>query len=217
MDPDEVGSTYVDGTSGGTNFFLDAYECSSVTAQAAGATDSAVFYSYANDVFSGTTGTSSLSGGATNLAGGTVSILVQALGYANASVFESGSGTDQADLTSSGGGSFLSTPNASLLQLGTSSITVNTYYAPTSGGNVAVAGTIVVTGAGTDSADVDDSSGANALSATGATATLTAGGRCLTLNKFASVTANQTSGTGDTVQQGAIDFALSTVGSWTSV
>jgi hypothetical protein len=76
----------------------------------------------------------------------------------------------------------------------------------------------VVTGNhdGTDSATIYDASGNNALTASGSTATLTTALGSLSINKFGSVTANQESGTHDTVHEGAIDFALKTVGNWIS-
>ena len=75
---------------------------------------------------------------------------------------------------------------------------------------------IVVTGVGNDTADIYDTSGNNARNASGSTATLTTSLSGLTSNKFGSVTANKENGTNDTVHEGAIDFALSTVGNWTS-
>jgi hypothetical protein len=79
-------------------------------------------------------------------------------------------------------------------------------------------GTIVVTGAGngTDTADIYDAPGDNALSASGSTATLTTAYGTLTINKFGSVTANQENGKDDTVHEGAIDFVLKTAGNWVS-
>ena len=68
----------------------------------------------------------------------------------------------------------------------------------------------------TDTADIYDSPGNNGLTASNSTATLTTSLGSLTINKFASVTANQQNGTNDTVHQSAIDFALQTVGNWTN-
>jgi hypothetical protein len=201
----------------GTSVLMGAIYAADVTAQASsGGKDSAVFYSYPSNTFNGASGTSTLSGSTLNVKQATFDFTSQALGYLNVSVFESGGGTDTANLTSSGAGSLFSTASSTALTIGTSVVTVNTYYAP-SGQIVALAGTIVVTGAGSDTADLYDSTGANALSATGTTATLTAGSRSLSINKFATVTANQTSGTGDTVHEAAnLGFTLTTVGSWTS-
>ena len=167
--------------------------------------------------FTGAPGTSSLAGSTTNVAGSSVNFVSQATGFNSVSVFESGSGTDVADLTSPGHGSFFGTSTASTLTVGTSTITVNTYFV-SSGQTVAVPGQIVVTGNhdGTDSATIYDAPGNNALSASGSTATLTTALGSLSINKFGSVTANQENGTNDTVHEGAIDFALSTVGNWTS-
>ena len=200
----------------GTNILVGAIYAANLKAQAAGSKDAAVFYSYPSNTFNGASGTSTLSGSTLNVKQATVNFTSQALGYLNVSVFESGGGTDTANLTSSGAGSLFSTAASTALTVGSSVITVNTYYAP-SGQIVALAGTIVVTGAGSDTASVYDSTGANALSASGTTATLTAGSRSLTINRFATVTANQTSGTDDTVHQAAnLGFTLTTVGSWTS-
>ena len=70
---------------------------------------------------------------------------------------------------------------------------------------------------GTDQANVYDSPGNNALTASGSTATLTTALGTLTINKFGSLTANQMNGTNDTVHEDAIDFVLKTVGNWTNV
>ncbi len=139
------------------------------------------------------------------------------MGFNSVSVFESGSGTDVADLTSPGNGSYFGTSTASTLTVGTSTITVNTYFV-SSGQTLAVPGQIAVTGAGngTDSAAIYDSKGNNALSASGSTATLTTALGSVSINKFGSVTANKQNGTNDTVHQAAIDFTLQTVGNWTS-
>ncbi len=148
------GFSYVSGTSSGTNFLLGALYAANVTAQAAGSGDTAVFYSYPSNTFTGTPGTSSLGGSTTNVAGSSVNFVSQALGFNSVSVFESGSGTDVANLTSPGNGSFFGTSTASTLTVGTSTITVNTYFV-FSGQIVAVPGQIVVTGKGngTDTAD----------------------------------------------------------------
>ena len=84
---------------------------------------------------------------------------------------------------------------------------------------MALPGQVVVTGAGngTDTADIYDSPGNNALTASGSTATLTTSLGSLTINKFGSVTANKQNGTNDTVHMAAaIDFVLSDPG-WTSI
>jgi hypothetical protein len=207
--------SYVGGTSNGTSFLLGALYAANVTAQAAGSNDNAVFYSYPDDTFTGTPGTSSLVGSTTNIAGSSVNFVSQALGFNSVSVFESGAGTDLANLTSSGDGSLFGTSTADSLTVGTSTITVNTYFV--NGGQiVALPGQIAVTGVGTDTADIYDSPGNNALTASNSTATLTTSLGSLTINKFASVTANQQNGTNDTVHQSAIDFALQTVGNWTN-
>ena len=65
-------------------------------------------------------------------------------------------------------------------------------------------------------AEIYDAPGNNALTASNSTATHTTSLGSLAINKFGSVTANKQNGTNDTVHQAAIDFALSTVGNWTS-
>ena len=205
--------SYVSGTANGTSFLLGAVYAANVTAQAAGSSDTAVFYSYPGNTFTGASGTSSLAGNTTNVAGLTVNFVSQAVDYDSVSVFESGSGTDVADLTSPGNGSFLGTSTASTLTVGTSTITVNTYFV-SSGQTVAIPGQIVVTGTGNDLATIYDAPGNNALSANGSTATLTTSLGSLTINKFGSVTATDQNGTNDTVHEQSIDFALSTVGNW---
>ena len=211
------GYSYVSGTSGGNSFLFGALYCASVTAQAAGSADTAVFYSYAHDTFTGTPGSSSLTGSTANASLANYSFKVQALGYLSASVFESGTGTDVANLTSPGEGRFLSTPTASSLTVGSSTITVNTYE--TSGQQMAaVLSQVIVTGNhdGTDEATIYDAPGNNALTASNSTATLTTALGSLSINKFGSVTADQKNGSSDTIHEGAIDFALQTVGDWTN-
>ncbi len=212
------GYSYVTGTSNGSSFFIGAINVANLTANSAGTTDTAVFYSYPGNTFDGTPGASSLSGSTTSLAGVAYAFAIQASGFGAVSVFESGSGTDVANLTSPGNGSFYSTDTADLLTVGSSTLTVNTYYIPSDGQTTAVPGVIVVTGAGngTDTADIYDSPGNNALSASNSTATLTTSLGSLSINKFGSVTANQQNGTNDTLDEGTIDFALQTVGNWTS-
>ncbi len=209
--------SYVEGTASGSNFFVGALYAANVTAQAAGSSDKAVFYSYPHNAFTGAPSSSSLSGSTTNVAGSTVTFVSQALGFNSVSVFESGGGTDTADLTSPGHGSLFGTSPADTLTVGSSTITVNTYFV-SSGQIVALPSQIVVTGNhdGTDSATIYDAQGNNALTSSGSTATLTTSLGSLTINKFGSVTANKENGTNDTVHQSAIDFALQTVGNWTS-
>ena len=184
---------------------------SNVTAQASsGGKDAAVFYSYPSNTFTGAPGTSSLAGSATNVKGASVTFVSQALGFDSVSVFESGAGTDVADLTSPGSGSFFGTSTASTLTVGASTITVNTYFV-SSGQTLAVPSQIIVTGNhdGTDSASIEDAPGNNALTASGSTATLTTSLGSVAINKFGSVTANQQNGTNDTVHEdtvNAIDF-----------
>ena len=111
-----------------------------------------------------------------------------------------------------------STDASGTLTIGTSTITVNTYFLNSAQAIVAVPGQVVVTGKGngSDSAAIYDAPGNNALTASGSSATLRTALGSLSINKFGSVTANKQNGTNDTVHEGAIDFALKTVGNWTS-
>jgi hypothetical protein len=143
---------------------------------------------------------------------------VTASDYSTLTVFESGSGTDKANLTSPGHGNFFGTSTASTLTVGTASIAVNTYLVP-NGLTTPVGGVIVVTGNhdGTDVASITDATGTNALVAGGSRAMLTTGFGSVTINNFGSVTANKVNGTTDTVHMAsAIDFVLTATG-WATV
>jgi hypothetical protein len=210
------GFSYVGGTANGSSFLIGALYTASLTAQASSASDTAVFYSYSHNTFNGAPGTSSLSGTTTNVAGSSVTFVSQATGYSSVSVFESGSNTDVANLTSPGNGSFFGTSTADTLTVGSSAITVNTYFTNSSSQIVAVPSQVNVTGNGTDTATIYDSPGTNALTASGSTATLATSYDTITINQFSSVTANDQNGSTDTVHKAAIDFTLSTVGNWTS-
>ncbi len=208
---------FISGTVGGASFVVGAVYVANVTARAAGTGDSAIFTSYKNNAFVGAPGTSSLFGNTTNINGASIQFVVQAIGYDSAAVFESGSGTDAATLTSPGQGTFFGTSTASTLSVGTSTITVNTYFA-SDGQNIAVPGQIVVTGNhdGSDTATIYDSPGSNALNAINSSVTLTTSSGSTTINDFGSVTANKQNGSSNTVHQQAIDFVLSALG-WMSV
>ena len=133
-------------------------------------------------------------------------------------MFESGAGSDSANLTSPGSGSFFGTSTASILTVGSSTITVNTYFV-SGGQNVPIASTIVVTGNNdnSDQAVINDSAGTNAIVAGGTQAVLTTALGSVTINKFHSVTANKGNGSSNTVHMAsAIDFFLTTTG-WTTV
>ena len=199
--------SYVGGTANGSTFLLGAIYAAHVTAHAAGSSDTAVFYSYASDTFTGTPGTSSLSGTTTNVVGSSVQFVSLASGYSSVSVFESGSGTDTASLTSPGDGSYFGTDTASTLTVGTSTITVNSYFVNASNQIVPVPAQIAVTGAERHRLRrYLDAPGNNALSAADSTATLTTADGTLSINEFGSITANQQNGTNDTVHEAAIDL-----------
>ena len=211
--------SYVSGTANGSNFLLGALYAANVTAQAARRQrHGRVLQLPAATRSPARPGTSSLAGSTTNVAGSSVNFVSQASGFNSVSVFESGSGTDVANLTSPGDGSFFGTSTASTLTVGTSTITVNTYFVQQRADRGL---------ARPDRGDrqwrrhrhghIYDSPGNNALTASGSTATLTTALGSLTINKFGSVTANKQNGTNDTVHKAAIDFALQTVGNWISV
>ena len=212
---------YVAGASGGSNFFIGAIYSANLTAKAdSGSSDAAVFYSYPNDQFNGTPGgTSSLSGSTTNASGADYTFLSQAIGYGSVTVFESGSGTDVANLTSPGNGKFVETSNVSTLTVGTNVITVNTYVENSSQQMVAIPSQVVITGAGTSSSDTAtlyDSTGSNALIVGGSKSTLSTSLSTVTVDEFGSVTAIQQNSSDDTVEEAStIEFVLSVIGNWT--
>ncbi len=187
-----------------------------MTAQATNATDSAFFYSYPGDTFNGSQGSSSLTGSATGFAS-FATFATQATGFQSLTVEESGSGTDVANLTSPGNGTFTAMPTVSSLAVGgVSIITVNTFFS-TGTAFVAVPSKVNITGNTNDTANLYDAAGANTLVAQGNKATLTTPVNTVVVTQFAKVNATMQSGTSDTVHQQSIDFALSTVGNWTSV
>ena len=210
--------SYVSGTSGGTPFLIGALYAASVTAQATNPTDKAFFYSYASDTFNGAAGTSSLTGSAAGFASFST-FVAQASGFQSLTVEESGSGTDVADLTSPGSGTFTETATASTLVVGgIPLITVDTFF-NNNGSLAAVPSRIDITGsaAGTDTANLYDSPGSNSLSAAGNQATLVTPVNTVDVTQFGKVNAYQQSGSSDTVHEQSIDYALQTIGNWTSV
>jgi hypothetical protein len=148
------------------------------------------------------------------------SFVTAANGFLSVAVLESGGGTDIANLTSTGGGVFVSTSTVDTLTVGSVTITVDTFVS-TGSGLVAGASHVSVTGSGslngTDSAYLYDSPGHNALVAGGTLATLTTDNGTLSVNQFGKVTALRQNGLTDTLHKDALDFALATTGLWTSV
>ena len=210
--------SYISGTSAGSSFLIGALYAASVTAVAAGSADTAIFYSYAGDTFNGAPSNSSLTGTTTNASSANYTFNTEASNYLSVAVFESGSGSDQANLTSPGSGTFVGTATVSTLNVGSSSITVDTYFSNSSTPITAVPSRVTVTGAsnGTDTASIYDAAGTNALTASGSNATLTNSIDTISVNKFATVNAYDENGSGDTVHKAAIDFTLATIGNWTS-
>jgi len=208
--------SYVSGSVGSSPFLIGALYAANVTAVATNPTDSAYFYSYASDTFNGAQGTSSLTGNASEFAGFS-SFVTQATGFQSVTVQESGSGSDVANLTSPGNGTFTATPAVSTLVVsGITVVTVNTFV-DMDGSLVAVPSTVNIMGNadGSDTADLYDDAGANALVAEGNEATLTTALSTVAVTQFGTVNAIKQNGSSDTVHQAAIDFVLSALG-WTS-
>ena len=210
--------SYVSGTFNGASFLIGALFAANVTTEATHATDPAFFYSYAADTFNGAQSTSSLTGSATGFASFST-FVSQATGFQSASVLESGGGTDVANLTSPGNGTFIETGTASTLAVGgVTMITVNTFYSD-NGALVAVPSKVNITGNanGSDTANLYDSTGTNVLIAQGNKATLATAVSTAAVTQFGKVNAYDQNGTNDSVREQTIDFALQTVGNWTSV
>jgi hypothetical protein len=210
--------SYVGGTYNGASFLIGALLAANVTTQATQATDSAFFYSYGGDTFNGAQGASSMTGSTMGLTS-FATFATAATGFQSLTVLESGGGTDVANLTSPGGGTFTSMPTVSTLVVGSVTlITVNTFFS-TGGSFLAVPSKVNITGNsnGSDTAYLYDAAGSNALVAEGNQATLTTPVNTVTVTQFGNVKAIQQSGTKDTVHQQSIDFALATMGNWTSV
>ncbi len=209
--------SYVSGKFSGSSFEIGAVFAANVTAQATNATDQAFFYSYGNDTFNGAQGTSSLTGSATGFAS-FATFASQTTGFQSVSVLESGSGTDVANLTSPGNGTFTETASASTLSVaGVTVVTVNTFFS-NNGTLAAVPSKVNITGNanGSDTANLYDAAGTNALVAQGNKATLTTPVNTVGVTQFGKVNAFRQNGASDTVHQQSVDFALQTVGNWTS-
>jgi choline dehydrogenase-like flavoprotein len=186
-----------------------------VVAQATNPSDSAFFYSYDSDVFNGSPAESTLTGSAAGFASFS-SFAVAATGFQSVTVEESGDGADVANLSSPGGGVFVSTPTVSTLAInGVTVITVMTLFS-NNGTFQAAPSQVNVTGAGTDTAYLYDGTGSNSLVASGNTATLTREENSVSVSQFGLVIAEQTLGNEDTVSEQALDFALRLIGNWTS-
>ncbi len=207
--------SYVSGTFDGASFLIGAAYAANVTAQATNATDQAFFYSYAADTFNGTQGTGLLTGSAAAFAN-FATFVSQATGFQSMSVLESGAGTDLANLTAPANSTFSETATASTLAVsGVTVVTVNTFFS-SNGALVAVPSKITITGNGSDTANLYDSPGVNTLVAIGNNATLTTPVNTVAVTRFSKVNAFQQSGTSDTVHQQTVDYALQTIGNWTS-
>jgi hypothetical protein len=210
--------SYVSGTSHGSSFIIGALYCANVMAQATNATDSAYFYSYPGDTFTGAVGTSSLTGSASGFASFST-FVSQAIGFQSVAVLESGGATDAATLTSPGDGTFNETPTVSTLIVNSITVfTINTYVI-SGGAFIAVPSQVNITGNpdGSDTANLDDAPGSNALVVGGNKATLATQVSTVGVTQFSKVNAIRQNGASNTVRMAAaIDFVLSDPG-WTSV
>ena len=207
--------SYVSGTFNGASFLIGALFAANVTTQATHPTDQAFFYSYAADSFNGAQGTSELTGSATGFASFST-FASQATGFQSVSVLESGSGTDVANLTSPGNGTFTETATASTLVVGgVTMITVNTFFS-NNGVLVAVPSKVNVEGNsnGSDTAQLYDTAGTNALVAEGSNATLTTPVNTVSVTLFGKVNAYKQNGATDTLHEQSVDYALRAIGSW---
>lgn len=208
------GVSYVTGTSGGTNFVIAALYCAHVTAQAAGTSDTSLFDSYSHDVFNGSTTSASLTGSETTPMGNTYNFVVTGNNFPTMAVLVSGDGTDQQNLTSPGSGKFVSTSTTSTLTVGSINLIVYAYVNVSGQGQVPVPRHVTVNGTSSDSAYLYYATGSDHLDASGSSAVLSTASSSVAVNKFGNVTVflEKT----DTVHQGAIDYALALVGSWTN-
>jgi hypothetical protein len=208
--------SYVSGTASGSPFFIGALFAANVVGLASNSTDQAFFYSYPDDEFDGAQASSVLSGDATDFADFST-FQVRATSFQSLTVLESGAGTDVVNLTAPRNGTFTETASASTLAVGgVAVITINTYFVD-EGILVAVPSQINVTGDSSNTAYLYDSPGANSLNVLGKTATLVTPVNTVVVSKFGGVNAFCQNGTNDTVHVQALDLALQTIGSWTTV
>ncbi len=209
--------SYVGGTFNGAPFEIGAVFAANVTAQATNAMDSAFIYSYTDNTFNGAQGTSTLTGSATGFASFST-FVTQAKGFQAVTVLESGTDTDVADLTSPGNGTFTETPTVSTLVVGgVTMITVDTFF-NNNGSPVAVPSNVNITGNrnGSDTANLYDSTGRNVLIAGATKALLGTAASTVVVAQFGNVNAYDQNGTSDSLREQSIDFALQTIGNWTS-
>jgi hypothetical protein len=73
-----------------------------------------------------------------------------------------------------------------------------------------------ITGGSTDTAQLYDSAGTNNLVAQASNATLTTAVNTVSVSGFGKVNAYQVNGSSNTVRESDVDFALQTIGNWTS-
>ena len=187
-----------------SSVLLGALYAKTVVGQAAGSADTAYFYSGSGDAFSSDSGSlSTLSGNSSNF----TDFSVEAVGYQSVIAWSAGDRSDSATLSSTGGATFVGQSTYSSVQVASATVQVVGFAQVTaddgSGGN--------------DSASLYDDTGANTLTASGNQAVLSNSSGTITVKNYATVTAYQQNGDDDTKHVGAIDYTLSTVGTWTSV
>lgn len=207
-----------------TNCLVGALYAASVTASAsAKGQDTAFFYSYSKNVFTGQVGASSLAGSALDASGTSYPFSVEADGFKSVAVLESGSGSDVANLVSPGNGTFVGSSTVDTLSVGGTTITVDTNIEQSDGRFTPAYSDVSVTGHhdGTDAATLSDLGTTNVLVAQNSTATLSTPAtgsavQTIAVSQFGNVTATQQDGHLDTLDEGAIDYALTTVGTWSS-
>ena len=228
--------SYVSGNVGGSNYLIGTLYAANVQGiQDDNSSGPATFYSYADNQFNGNIGgNSSLQGSATNASGLSYQFTVSASAFKSITVFESGTGTDVANLTSLPGGSsvFNSTPTVSTLAGDGMVITVNTFgtiidfIAGSTPTIVPLPNQIVVNSVGSetetslgDTLNLYDGVGTNAIVASGSTAKFTNSTSNIRLNLDPSslVLAYQENGDNDSLDVGSIDFALQAFGNWISI
>lgn len=208
------GFSYVHGTYQGNPFILGALYCANVLGQASvDGGDRATFYSYAQNTFSGSSASGSLTGVTVGI-GNSYNFATTASGYTFLNVFESGTGTDSVNLVSTGDADFVWRSTTSTFTIGSTSIVIDTYdLSQAAGSFIAVAAHLDVTGTGT--ASLYDDQGGVALAVGGDSGTWSTPLGTIAVHKFATLNCYNQSAVSDTVHgTSAIDFVLAVTGNW---
>ncbi len=148
------------------------------------------------------------------------------MGFQSVTVWESGTGTDVANLNSPGDGTFVSEPTASTLAVG--GVTVFTVFTSSEDVITALGSSTTVFGAtpaqvnlvgkgnGTDTAYLYDGAGSNSLVVQGSAARLSRAVNGVNVSDTGIVVGEQVLGTDDTVSATAVDVAMQLYGNWAS-